>query len=573
MTKSTEPAPSQTRTSQSDPKRREMRRSHASEPKSGHLAQLATLINDSPRVQALKAMSGWMNPANAPPAQLAASPTQAPREGGLSNGLGAGEGNLSEHSSANVVQRKILVNGSSYSGTSASPPAVREAVDDEFLRRYESEEEVLDHLDRKTATPFGLIKPRALWYRIPFLSKAFFVFGESHAAVRGERIQEASNIRKPILDEAKQGWNVGQALSGEDSAGVDENSSKLLRALEAWNRAVFADRSAEGAQPAPSPAPPKIPSGQASARDTERGTYRLVVYDENGQETWWKPSGQQAVPQSTHDFEAEVRSAIISLFPLVFATEISNGTLNDLVSNAKDSWEMFKIKYWEGRENALNIQKAIANNLYLVARKKASGEYAKLQETRSDVTKTEDKQHWTADDYRNEFMFVRILEAAAKGNYAFATVGDNHLRALKDRLAAKSIPYLTMADFFDRYSRDAVDTHAIAHANSPKFRKNQRLVLWLVAAFREYPNLQQMHLDTLTAEDMGEFVVKGRIAKWEQAGGEAGRGQHNQPVLQQWFRDLKKEYPNSDDFISDLTFAQVGEFLTEGKIGAWEELH
>jgi hypothetical protein len=105
MTKLTEPAPSQTRTSQSDPKRREMRRSHASEPKSGHLAQLATLINDSPRVQALKAMSGWMNPANAPPAQLAASPTQAPREGGLSNGLGAREGNLSEHSSANVVQR------------------------------------------------------------------------------------------------------------------------------------------------------------------------------------------------------------------------------------------------------------------------------------------------------------------------------------------------------------------------------------------------------------------------------------------------------------------------------------
>lgn len=578
MNKSAEPAPSQARTLQSDSKRRETRTAQAAGPKSGHLAQLATLMNESPRVQALTAMSAWMNPnpADTAPAQLAASPIEAPIEDGLPGSVEAEGENLSSPSpTPNVVQRKIMVNGADYAAKPESSQAIQDAASDEFLRYYQTEQEVTDHLDTKAPTPFGLIEQRALWYRIPFLSQNFFVFGESHAAVRGGRIKEESNIQKPILDESLTGWSVGQEDTGGGHAGADENSSKLLRALEAWNIPKPAAGGAAGVQPAPGPAPvpgpPTIPEGKASTRDTARGTYRLVVYDESGQEAWWKPSGQAAAPQSTHNLGGEVLAAIRALFALIFEDEIDKGKLNQFGDKVSTAWQYFQAKSWLtlDAQPAYNMQMTIRNKLYTATRAKVYEAYKTLRDTHADVTKAEDKANWTADDYRNEFMFVRILKAAEQGAYAFATIGDKHLLALKDRLAEKNIPFVTMEDFFGRYSRDAVDTHAIAHANSPAFRKNERMVLWFRAAWTAYPNVQQEHLNMLNAADMGEFVLTGKVSKWERPGDEAAPGEHHKPVLYRLLNDLKKEYPNSDDFISALSLDQIGEFLTTGKIAAW----
>ena len=160
-----------------------------------------------------------------------------------------------------TIQRRIKVGGKVYKANSKSSQAVKEATKDEFTRYYESEQEVKDHLDNKKPVPFGLIKERALWYRMPYLSQNFFVFGESHAAVRGARIKEESNIQKPILDESKPGWTVGKDDTSGGDVGADENSSKLLRALEFWDPEAF-EKKSSGATPSPSI--PKIPTRRSS---------------------------------------------------------------------------------------------------------------------------------------------------------------------------------------------------------------------------------------------------------------------------------------------------------------------
>lgn len=79
----------------------------------------------------------------------------------------------------------------------------------------------------------------------------------------------------------------------------------------------------------------------------------------------------------------------------------------------RDDWS--DDKSWVGHASALNIQKNVKQFLLNAARQKVSGKYAKLRATHADVT-TAAGPGWRADDYRNEFMFARILEAAATGN-------------------------------------------------------------------------------------------------------------------------------------------------------------
>jgi hypothetical protein len=475
------------------------------------------------------------------------------------------------------IQRKVLVKGSAYTPESGEDVSseFKNAIEDEFLRCYESKEEAIGHIDNKVPGNFGLIKSRALWYRIPYLTDRFFVFGEYHSAVKGSQIKAASNITAPILDEARSGWDVaeveGDSLESVQDAGLDENSSKLLRALEMWQSQVH--RAPVGGVVG-APDLPKIPKGDTSTREERGGTKRLIVHGEDGNEEYWKQSGAQAPPPNTYDAQAEMLVAIKALFKIVFAAEIKSNNFNALPNGNRlsKSWGYFENESWKGHQSEVAIKKNVANYLCDGVKHKTSQEYTKLDSTpHLGNISTEDRSGWSADNYRDEFMFVRLLEAKKAGSFAFANMGNAHLERLKERLTVKDIPYILVDDFFGSYSKDAVDTKAIAQKNSPEFRENQRLVLWLKGAFLEYPNLQQMHLDMLNEKDLGEFLITGHVTKWNGDSEPSGKG-HHQPILQQYLRDLKMAYPNSDDFIKDMSFEEFGEFLLTEKIAKWDAM-
>ncbi|WP_199119172.1 DUF4157 domain-containing protein [Pedobacter sp. ASV28] len=475
------------------------------------------------------------------------------------------------------IQRKVLINNVVFTPESdeKSSPVLKDAIEDEYLRYYENKEEALDHIDKNVPGNFGLIRPRALWYRIPYLNTRFFVFGEHHSAVKGSQIKAASNITAPILDEARSGWNSDEMIKDElekdNDTGLDENSSKLLRALEMWRILVRVPTVEGGA----APSLPKIPRGDTSIREERGGTKRLIVHGEGGEEEYWKPTGAVSAPSIGYDPQAEMLAAIEDLFEKVFAVEISKLNFEPLpnADSVSKSWGYFKKRAWIGQEKETNIKINVCQFLYDAAKQRASLEYAKLDNTENrDKIRGGDRVGWKADDYRDEHMFVRILEAQKQGSFAFANMGNAHLMRLKSRFEALGIPYILVSDFFDSYTKDAIDTKQIAYKNSPEFRKNQRLVLWLRAAFIIYPNLQQMHLDMLNNYDLGEFVLKGSISKWEHGDMVPSEETHHKPVLFQLLKDLKKAYPNSDDFISDLTLEELGEFLTTEKIRRWEAM-
>ncbi|NNM83271.1 MAG: hypothetical protein HKL98_11810 [Burkholderiales bacterium] len=382
------------------------------------------------------------------------------------------------------IQRKVLLNGEEYIPEKNENVSKEnnEATEDEFVRYYENKKEVLDHIDNKEPGNYGLIKPRALWYRIPYLNKKFFVFGESHAAVKGSQIKTESHITKPILDEKLSGWQaedmINNQLVDELDAGLDENSSKLLRALEMWSVHVRSKPTVGGTGAIDLP---KISKGETSTREKENGTYRLVVYGEDGSEEYWKPSGSNEVPQNTYDPQTQMLDAIESLFSKVFSEEIKNSF--DKFPNGVivgKAWGHFKDKSWVGHEKETLIKQNVSRFLYDAAKFKVSSEYGKLGEI-GDI-KTKDEK-WNADNYRDEFMFLRILKAK-DGGFSFASIGNAHLVRLKDRFNEKNIPCISMEDFYGSYAVDAVDTKKIAHKNSPVFRKNQRMMLWLKSAFR-----------------------------------------------------------------------------------------
>lgn len=106
---------------------------------------------------------------------------------------------------------------------------------------------------------------------------------------------------------------------------------------------------------------------------------------------------------------------------------------------------------------------------------------------------------------------------------------------------------------------------------TPRFKSSARMMMWLQAMFKTYPNLQQMHLDTVTDADIGAFVLTGVIARWETAKGSDG-GKFNEPILQRTLRDLLTVYPQGEQYLSDVTNAEIGEFMATGEIARWEAM-
>ena len=164
-------------------------------------------------------------------------------------------------------------------------------------------------------------------------------------------------------------------------------------------------------------------------------------------------------------------------------------------------------------------------------------------------------------------MLVNILKANT-GSIAFATIGDAHLKALKERLDRKKIHTVSREEFFSTYSRKAVDTQKIAHGNSPIYRKYERLRLWSKGALEKYPGKKRSDIEKLTPKDMGEFVKDGIISKWKGEGAKELDGEFNKRVRGQFLKDLKMIYPDGDHDLSRLTPAQIGEFLSEEKISS-----
>ncbi|HMD00236.1 MAG TPA: hypothetical protein VKH37_08775, partial [Ferruginibacter sp.] len=257
-----------------------------------------------------------------------------------------------QNTNKSTVQRKIVVNNRPFIPGDKAEGELKEASGDEFVRHYKSEDEMNAHLVTKSPVSVGLIKPLALWYNLPVEPNEFFVFGESHHGVNGEKLKAASNIKKPILDEKITGWNVPKADkddeeddeevkdNGNKDQGLDENSSKLMRAIEVWTPtppkpkvvAVDSDDS-EDDEKDKAPKLPDIPEGEESTRDAEHGSYKLIVRGENKKSKLWSPVKKEKEkdeePQLTkYDAQGPAFGAIKELFPIVFADEIQRKTLD-----------------------------------------------------------------------------------------------------------------------------------------------------------------------------------------------------------------------------------------------------
>ena len=370
------------------------------------------------------------------------------------------------------IQRKLMVNNRPFIPPHTAVTAITLAANDEYVRHYKSEEEMKANLVSRAPASFGLIESRALWYNLPYLSKEFFVFGEFHSGVKGGDIKRASNITKPILNEALSGWNVSDAPTHgpvTTDQGLEENSTKLFRALLAWKPKTPGPPvlgEAEAAQPAL----PVIPEGEESTRETENGSYRLVVKGADGSSELWRPRGAELAPPNTYNMQDEAYEAIKGLFPIVFAKEIREGRLNTIVDKLADSWSHFGQMYnidgvFFNKETKRPIEKwdLIVSNvkklMIAAAEKKLLENYRQWHANapNAGVFKAPgSKALASIDDYRNEYILSSVLKAKLSNAYAFATMGDGHLNALKGRLTAHGIPYISAADFYGQYSKVAV---------------------------------------------------------------------------------------------------------------------
>ncbi len=113
----------------------------------------------------------------------------------------------------------------------------------------------------------------------------------------------------------------------------------------------------------------------------------------------------------------------------------------------------------------------------------------------------------------------------------------------------------------------AVPANAQANAGAD----NALMQAWLRGMFDTYPNLQQFHLDTVTDADIGEFTRTGAIAEWQTEDG-AGGPKHNAATLHLTGAAIQATYPRDDLQMADLSNDQIGEFLITGRVAAWEAL-
>lgn len=491
--------------------------------------------------------------------------------------------NTTLNNTSSPVQRKVFVGNTPYTkdiGTQYSAE-MEEAMSDEYLRFYKDEPEAKGHIEQGVPGNFGLIKSRALWYRIPYLNDEFFVFGEYHSAITGNELKASSNTTKPIVNEEISGWNVddmiGNNLDNDHDSGLDENSSKLYQALFMWVRKLAAQKEAQGKPPAPvpGPAPLQIPEGSSSNREEAKGTKRLIVYGEGGNAEYWKPSGADAPPPNLYNADEEMLAAIEELFEKVFAVEIAN-SFNTLAKGDAINylWNKFKTKAWKqlGKSQAYNLKWNIAVYLRDAAGLKTADEYQKLYGTKHRGDLKEEQVGWFPDNYRDELMFARAIEARDSGTVAFSNMGNGHLERLRDRFIAKGIPFITVDDFFDRYSRDAVDTHEIALKNSSDYRKGFRKVILTQCLNAKYPNMDGAVISSLTYSQIGEFLLTGNIESWETNEKSAPNGgKTNQEILNLFYHDLLRVYPNAEGLTENLDRNDVGEFVATDQIAKWEQ--
>ncbi|NJL14005.1 MAG: hypothetical protein HC913_14025 [Microscillaceae bacterium] len=375
-----------------------------------------------------------------------------------------------------LVQRKVLLKGKEYTGTDVAD----EMKNDEFIRNYGGEKQLKNHLIDKKQTSVGLIKSLALWYRIPYLSrssKQFFVLGESHAGVTGPMIHKESNVKKPLLYEATSGWNIeefdnhlNKPVPTNGTVGLDENSSKLYRAIEAFNPASLNTTSSSKA-PVKAQKIPNIPQGEDYTRETKRGTYKLVVKGEDGSPEFWEPKDKTAVVNNTYNTNNQALEAIKGLWSKVFTnaeTEDYKKSNHSAILMATDI-DALKFTYDYRRANRGDVLpkflEGLKQQLLAIIKLKVESQYQKFSGNQKDVVKSHDDASFKnplspgnyADNYRNEYIYAAIKKAAAGRQYSFAAMGNNHLKALKDRLDIDKIPYITMEDFYDKYAKVAID--------------------------------------------------------------------------------------------------------------------
>jgi hypothetical protein len=429
--------------------------------------KLQDAINNSSRIQQWKANSEMMNN-SAQVKQLRSY--QAMADNFTAQKKQLKQNSLPVFNNTAPIQRKLVVDNLPFTPPVNAAETLKTASADQFVRHYQSEKEMTDHLVDNKPSSVGFIKSLALWYDLPYLNSEFFVFGESHAAVTGASLKAASNITKPILDEKLTGWNAGEDQDEDKDQGLDENSSKLLRALEVWTPQ---HPTAQQPQAGPAPALPAIPQGEESVRETQRGSYKLVVKGDGGASKLWTPdNGAQAQAVVAYDVQGPAYTAIKELFPIVFEDEIDEDELNDFYGALGRGWELFGKMYdktynffFDQAQQPLGDWTVRSGNVRRILKegteKKVKANYKKMYDATADAAskfKAPGSDNLkTPDEYRNEFILSAILKAKASGTFAFATMGNNHLTALKERLAKNGIPYITMDDFYNTYSNVAIE--------------------------------------------------------------------------------------------------------------------
>lgn len=382
-----------------------------------------------------------------------------------------------------VAQRRIRVKGKEYAGSRKDPPAVTDAKNDGFVRDYASTSEMKQHLVSRKPVQVGLIRPLALWYRLPLLNKKFMVLGESHNAVTATHIQDESGLKKSLLYEAAPGWNVDETatLSREKkpggTEGLDENSSKLLRAIELFLGISQAPIGGLAADVTPN----EIPSRGGGKRRAADGSYKLLIPNDTGDhDAWVAPKSGGDASHAVGNFNAadQAFAAIEALLPKFVS--LDDGFAFDNVLPPKDAIAYNKalqdLRDDPPRNSAdagqrLKKMRAICRGLLPAVQHIAAGEYARMVlPKKHKATKATVRDHPTADDYRDEYMLHRIVLAAKSKKYMLAGLGDQHLRHIAPRLTAAGIPSVSMADFYSTYSQTAVDVAAAVPDGATQLR-------------------------------------------------------------------------------------------------------
>lgn len=360
------------------------------------------------------------------------------------------------------IQRKIFIDEKEYEVDGQDSEEIQNAQRDEYGRWYENKREMQDHLLGKP-TGVGLIKKRALWYRIRELAEGkFFVLGESHAGVTGPDIHEESHIEKPLLYEGTGGWNAASFNDNEtgEEQGMEENTAKLVEALSApdllsniWMPAMAAPKTT---------ATEALPKGPfTNRRETEGGTYKLVV-GEVGQERYWTPQEELGVKDKLYNFSEEATRFLKSVIKEVFP----NGMLDVRAIGADEheqkayAYVMTVLKQPDGKDLSDELPKLPRNRNK--TREKIKGVqkvFLKMLERKRDedyavFRKGREKMHPDiadqpdADAWRNEYMLASILRAKQSGKFAFASLGNRHRTAIESRLTDEGIPTIPVAALY-----------------------------------------------------------------------------------------------------------------------------